>query len=319
MPVRIAVRNSPLRAREATLSSLAGTSSPATVSSNALGWSIRSRRYSPSSTEKSDSTTVSLCAEPVMPHSSRTDQVCVLSQRGQRQFRLLIGNKSAAGRDGLAHLPPKKFRTLHHTAPEHDHVGREKRHQVCHPIPEVAAFVLDGTCRPDIFRARGFANSLCCNVGQVGIVLRCILLKPTNHRGPCCERFPTTMKSAPTFRAGRINHVVSDLGVALVYTAVDLSVQDDAHADSRPDGYVDQARLVFPGAPAGFTQCRCICVVFDCYRYLEDSSQVFHWVFALPIREEIHLPDFSRDRIDWPRRTDTNSGDRRSRTSGRLS
>src|SRR6266700_8333968 len=55
-----------------------------------------SRRYLPSITENSDSTVSSSGTEPVVPHSSRADEIRVLTKGSQGQLCLVVGNKAAA-------------------------------------------------------------------------------------------------------------------------------------------------------------------------------------------------------------------------------
>src|ERR1039458_4191570 len=88
-------------------------------------------RYSPSIVAKSSCMASSLLCEPVMPHSRSADQVCILAQRSQSHIRFLVRNKTAAPANGFANFFQKKNRTLHHTAPEHNGIGREERDQIC--------------------------------------------------------------------------------------------------------------------------------------------------------------------------------------------
>src|SRR5438552_16718687 len=82
-----------------------------------------SRRYLPSITENSDSTVSSRGTEPVVPHSSRADEIRVLTKGSQGQLGLVVGNKAAAAGDDLAALIQKEVGTFHNTTTQHICVG----------------------------------------------------------------------------------------------------------------------------------------------------------------------------------------------------
>src|SRR5437879_3986212 len=118
-----------------------------------------SRRYLPSITENSDSTVSSSGTEPVVPHSSRADEIRVLAKGSQGQLCLVVGNKAAAAGDDLADLIQKEVGTFHNTTTQHNCVGDEHGDQVGQTQAKMVRFTFHSVLRPLVAVARQFADS----------------------------------------------------------------------------------------------------------------------------------------------------------------
>ena len=62
----------------------------------------------------------------------------------------------------------------------------------------------------------------------------------------------------------RLEHLVRDLGMRAIHTAIEMPVQYHAAADARAHRHIDESRLVLPGAPGCFAKCAGIGVIFHC-------------------------------------------------------
>src|SRR5579863_6733179 len=110
-----------------------------------------------------------LLAEPIVPHPRGTDEVRVISQRGERELRFLCRNKTAAASDHFVDAVEKQRRALHDTAAEHDGVGSEQVDQVGEAYSKIEGFVFDGLQRNCISLLREVADFLGGDAFAIGI------------------------------------------------------------------------------------------------------------------------------------------------------
>src|SRR5579872_235003 len=130
------------------------------------------------------------------------------------------------------------------------------------------------------------------------VVRRHPALDPTDHGRASRERFPAPVKTTYACWPGGLDHVMADLRVRTIHTAIKLSLENDAGTDTSSYGHVDQARLALPRAPRRLGQSCGIRIVFHCDAHPEASRQIDDGVVALPRGEEIDFSDLTRERID---------------------
>src|SRR6266567_5792535 len=81
--------------------------------------------------------------EAIMPHSRRTDKVCIIPQRRERELRLLGGDEAATAANHFADTIDKKRRALHHAATQHDSVRGKQIDQIGWPQAQVESLMFD--------------------------------------------------------------------------------------------------------------------------------------------------------------------------------
>src|SRR6266566_2140734 len=209
---------------------------------SARGWSRRSRRYSPSITEKSNSMRLHLRAEALVPDSGGSNQVGVFAQRCHGQFRFLKRHKATTGSDAVARLLQKQASALHDTTPENDRVGNKHRHQVGESETEIVAFAVDCLPSPGFAGFRQLADLLCSQTGAVWAVRWGVTFDPRDHRRASRKRLPTAMEAAIAKRAGGIDSMVANFRMSLVGAAIKMTIENDADPDTGSHRDINQAR-----------------------------------------------------------------------------
>src|SRR5579862_3006214 len=178
--------------------------------------------------------------EPIVPHARRSDQVCVVSERGEGQLRLLGRDETATLADDLANAFEEKIGAFHYAAAQDNRIGSEEINQIGQAQAEVVGFVLDGLLRNLVTFPSQFANALRSNAGPVQITGRRMSVNPSDHRWTRCQGLPTSAKAARALRTGRIDDLMSNLRVCSVDSAVKLAVKNNSPTDAGADCDVDQ-------------------------------------------------------------------------------
>src|SRR5437660_12201448 len=101
------------------------------------------------------------------------------------------------------------------------------------------------------------------------IVLRSLTGQPIDHGGSPRQYLPAAARSAKTKRAGRIDDMVSNLGVRLIDASIKPPVDDDAASNTRAHGHTNHAALTLGRSQEPFSQCDRVCVVLHCDGNLE--------------------------------------------------
>src|SRR5579864_4826588 len=158
----------------------------------------------------------SIGSEPIVPHSRGTDEVRVISQRGERELRLLCRDKTAAASDHFADAIEKKRRALHDAAAQHDGVRSKQVYQVREAQSQIERLMFHCLQRDGIPLLRKFTDFLGGDAFAMGISRRRVGFEPRHHRGAGGQRFPAAAKSARALRTHRIDYVMSDFGMGVI-------------------------------------------------------------------------------------------------------
>ena len=100
---------------------------------------------------------------------------------------------------------------------------------------------------------------------------------------------------------------MSNLRMRPLDTAIELSVENDAAANTCSDRDVDQPLAIASRPPTGFGKRGGVAVVFQRNPELEHLRQIFHRTFPTPSRQKIDIPEFAAHRIDRPGGSDSDT------------
>jgi hypothetical protein len=144
------------------------------------------------------------------------------------------------------------------------------------------------------------------------------MLEPGNHRGPGSQRLPASAETAGAFRAGRIDDVVADFRMSTVDSTIELSVENDAAANSCTDCHVDEACTIAACSPSGFGEGSSVAIVFERDLHAEDLRKISDGTLAAPAGKKIDVAELSAHRIHRTRRPDPNASNLRASSLRRL-
>src|SRR5580704_2620694 len=245
--------------------------------------------------------------EAVVPNPRRADQIRIVSQRRESQFRFLRRHESAAASNHCADSVEKQRRAFHHTAAQNDRIRSEEINQIREPKAEVKRLVLDGLESDGITLLRQFADFLCSDAFAMRIVRGRVAVDPRHHGRASGQRLPAPVKAARTRRACGIEHLMPNFRMSAVDAAVQFAVENHSTANARANGHVDQPRTISARAPSGFGESGSVAIVFERNAHLENLRQIAHWTFPAPSREKIHIAKLAAHGVDRPRRSDSDS------------
>jgi len=102
--------------------------------------------------------------------------------------------------------------------------------------------------------------------------------------------------------------MMSDFRVRAVDATIKFAIEHNAAANSRADGYVDQARAISTRAPSGFRERSRVAVVLQCHAYTKNLREILDRTFPSPSRKEIDVAKFSAQGINRTGRSDADAG-----------
>src|SRR5208283_5141864 len=167
--------------------------------------------------------------------------------------------------------------------------------------------MLHGTHGPGVASLRQFANSPGGQSSSVRIVRWRIALEPRNHCRAGGQRLPTAVEATIAKRAGGVGKVVTNFGVSLFDSTINLAVEDNARANAGSYRDINQAGLIPAGAPPCFPQSGRVTVVLHGDGDVEDTFQIFDRILALPLGKEIDVAELTRKWIYGSGGTDANA------------
>src|SRR5689334_15698657 len=102
--------------------------------------------------------------------------------------------------------------------------------------------------------------------------------------------------------------MMADFGMRSVRASIELAVENDSAANSRPHGDVNQPRLPFSGAPRSLSQRRGVAIVFERDAHVEFSRQIVHRIAAFPAGKKVHVAEFAGEGINPAGRANADAG-----------
>src|SRR5579859_7880620 len=289
-------------ARIATVCPQAGTA----TSKHTLSSHIRMFPFSSCLRKRQESNTRG-SREPVMPDPCGANQVRIISQGSQHQFRFISGHEPAPTLNERANAIHEQRSALHHAAAQHDRIGSKQINEIRQSQPQIERLVLNGLLSHQIFLLRQFTDTLRRNAGTVRVTRRRMPINPRDHSGPSRQRLPASAESAGALRPRRIDHLVTDFGMRSIDPAIELAVDDNSAADPRAHRDVDQPLAILPCAPSRLRQGSGVRIILESHLYVEHRGQILDRTLPSPSGQKIDVAKFPAHGIHRPCRSDSNA------------
>src|SRR5206468_236436 len=106
--------------------------------------------------------------------------------------------------------------------------------------------------------------------------------EPYGHGRPRRQRLPASPESAGASRPGRVNHLVTNLGMRPIRATVELSVENDSTADAGSNRDKHKSRLALPSSPVRFPQGAGVGIVLQGHLDAESLCQVTPRILLSP-------------------------------------
>src|SRR4029077_7707544 len=168
------------------------------------------------------------------------------------------------------------------TAAEHDNLRHEHRHQIRKAEAEIASLMCYGPLSPFIPLPGRFTKSFCIDSR---VIARRVSIEPRSHSRTGRQRFPTSGQTTHTRRTGRIDQVMTDLGMSAADATINPAIENNAYTDAGSHRDIKQWGLVFACAPGGFSQSSGIGIVFNGRSHAKRPFQITDGILASPVRK----------------------------------
>src|SRR5437868_359514 len=201
------------------------------------------------------------------------------------------------------------MRAPHQAAAKRDRFRRETGHQVRNAYADVVALSLHRLKGESVATFSHTADLLGGQIQGQRDAGWSIVSHPVDHGGPRCHPLPTTVSTAVTEGAGGFDHVMSDLGMRSVFTAVQLAIEHHSASDAGADGDVDETALAASCAPGGFGQRGRISVIFNRDGDAKFARQRSHQIRPLPSGEVVDPSVNPSERINRAAAANANTGE----------
>src|ERR1700733_7120905 len=170
--------------------------------------------------------------EAIVPNPGGSDKVGIFSERGQRNFGLLEGDKTAAAANHHPDAFKKQGRTLHHASTQDNQVGREQVDKIGQTKAHVVGLSFHRLVRQRIVFLCQLANTLGVEILAMRILSRRIGLKPCHHGRTCSQRLPATSVPARAKRSRGVDDLVAKFRMSSVHAAVKASIENQSAPNS---------------------------------------------------------------------------------------
>src|SRR5208337_2123080 len=105
--------------------------------------------------------------------------------------------------------------------------------------------------------------------------------------------------------------MMAHLRMRLVYTTVELSIENKSRPDSGSERHVNQSAFVLASTPACFCKSSSVGIVLYRHFHLKGSAQISNRILSFPMGKEVDVTELARQGIHRSGRSDPDTGNSR--------